>query len=426
MKENPQFISVRNPENVTVLTQELINELNKDLLQGIHGSTTKYVHSMADLHNINPVNLKRKATAQDLKIVASTPEILRLPNCHVSSNMIVYAHNQNIVQQNLNSYYEWDDGFFPTAQLKPEWRKDLSLKFRKFLGLISKEKDFITRKKIAFKKHSENFFQQKNKIVEIENGMVFCDHYFYVFGHFMHENYPRLYFLISQLSEEEKRDFKLILPPKFNPHSTEDKTASYFNYIRPCLDALGIKEEQCVYLEKDSVLKVKNLLMPSQIRFHPIVKRALQHITDFYHNTSEDFSGYQKIYLSRQNAPRRKLVNESEFQKFLIEKGFKIVTLEDLDFKTQMNILENAQTVIAQDSSTLTNIIFCPNATDCIILTCDKITCPFFSTVIDARFYYQFCEPEDRKNFEWYSSNITADIQKLQENLNLITAINNE
>jgi hypothetical protein len=79
-----------------------------------------------------------------------------------------------------------------------------------------------------------------------------------------------------------------------------------------------------------------------------------------------------------------------------------------------MKILRNVEVFIAQDSSSLTNVIFCQNCKDVLIFTCDKITAPFFSADINARFYYQFCDTEDRENFNCYSSNIIVDIKKLK------------
>lgn len=417
-----EVIKVYNPENLSVFDDNLIADLNNDIEKNQHGPA-KYVHGIAK-YNF-PELIKRqnsKDFGRSFDITTDSPEVLRLENCYISDLMIVLDQKGEIVQQNLNTYWDWDDNVAPNNSFKPSKFYDLIIKFLK----LSAEQEFILRKKIAFKEYSKGLAERARKlekqstITKVKQALIFTDQYFYVFGHFAHENYPRLYFLFSQLSDEEKRDFKIILPPIFHPHFAEEKPAAYLNFIKPCLEAFGIKEEQCIYVEKGSMIKVETLLMPSQIRFHPLVKESTQYLTDFYRDDSDKFKDYQKIYLSRRNAPRRRLINELEVQEFLIKRGFKIVVLEDLDFKAQMNILANARVVIAQDSSTLTNIIFCHKSTDCLILTCDKITCPFFSTAVDARFYYQFCEPEDRTNFTWYSSNIIADIDQLEKNLNVI------
>jgi predicted O-linked N-acetylglucosamine transferase (SPINDLY family) len=407
-------ISVRNPENITILTKNLMLEFNREIKAGIHGSLIKYVHGMANKHNINPINPQNNHNRiYEFNLEVIEPEVLRFKNCHVHQDMIVFDNKNRIIQTNLNSYYEWDDGFFPIRRLKPSKPIDLILKILKSCKILSKEKDFVLRKKVALKKHAKELFAKKNKIIEVENAIVFCDQYFYVFGHFMHENYPRLYFLLSQLTKEEKEEYKIILPP--------DSKAFYYSYIKPCLDALNIKENQVIYLEKDSLLKIKNLIMPSQMRFHPLVKESLDHLRNFYKDEDLDFKDYKKVYLSRKNAPRRKIINEEEVQEFLIKKGFKIVYIEDLDFKSQMNLLRNVKILLAQDSSTLTNVILCENCEHCLIFTCDKITCPLFGTVTEnTKFYYQFCEPEDRANFDWWSSNIIIDINNLEENLEII------
>lgn len=415
MSERGEVVLVRNPENVTVLTQDIVDEFNREIKAGIHGSLIKYVHGMANKYNINPVNRNADPAQKqyEFEICASEPHLMKFKNCYIHDDMILFNEQKKIIQENLNSYYEWDDGFFPIRRLKPAKPLDITLKLLKFYNIISKERDFIIRKKIAFKKHAQQLFTKKNKIIEIESAVVFCDQYFYVFGHFVHENYPRLYFLFSQLSEEQKANYKVILPQK-------NDATFYYQYLNPCLELCGIKESQTIYLEKDSLLKVKNLIMPSQIKFHGIVKEALNHLRNSYSIDVEKFSGYEKVYLSRKNAPRRKVINEEEVQNFLTKKGFKIVFIEDLDFKSQMSLLQNVKILLAQDSSTLTNVIFCNNCEHCLIFTCDKITCPLFGTVVDTKFYYQFCEPEDRRFFDWWSSNIFININDLKTNLELI------
>jgi hypothetical protein len=415
MSEYDEVVLVRNPENITVLTQGIMDEFNREIKAGIHGSLIKYVHGMANKHNINPINHNTDQTQKqyEFKICASKPHLLKFQNCYAHSDMVLFDEGKKIIQENLNSYYEWDDGFFPIRRLKPAKPLDITLKFLKLCNIVSKEKDFIIRKKIAFKKHAQQLFANKNKIIEVENAIVFCDQYFYVFGHFMHENYPRLYFLFSQLSEEQKANYKIILPQRSD-------SSFYYQYISPCLELFGIKESQVIYLEKDSLLKIKNLIMPSQIKFHKVVKEALDHLKNFYGIDAKKFSDYEKVYLSRKNAPRRRVTNEEEVQDFLIKKGFKIVFIEDLDFKSQISLLQNVKILLAQDSSTLTNVILCNNCEHCLIFTCDKITCPLFSTVVDTKFYYQFCDPENREKFDWWSSNIFINTNDLEKNLELV------
>ena len=75
-------------------------------------------------------------------------------------------------------------------------------------------------------------------------------------------------------------------------------------------------------------------------------------------------AGTRKIYLSRQDASRRRMVNETDVTRRLKSIGFEILQLEGMTIAEQQALLGSARVVVAEHGAALTNIVWCPaNAT---------------------------------------------------------------
>ena len=67
---------------------------------------------------------------------------------------------------------------------------------------------------------------------------------------------------------------------------------------------------------------------------------------------------FDKIYISREKSPNRKIVNEQEVIKKLEQFGFKKIIMEDMTFEEKIHIMDNARYLCCGESSSMTNIIF--------------------------------------------------------------------
>ncbi len=74
----------------------------------------------------------------------------------------------------------------------------------------------------------------------------------------------------------------------------------------------------------------------------------------------------EKLYLSRKNAAWRKLSNEIEIETFLMKRGFRTISTENLSFEEMLTLFSTAETIVGASGSAMNNIIFAP--TDCRIL----------------------------------------------------------
>ncbi|AFZ43431.1 Tetratricopeptide TPR_1 repeat-containing protein [Halothece sp. PCC 7418] len=76
----------------------------------------------------------------------------------------------------------------------------------------------------------------------------------------------------------------------------------------------------------------------------------------------------KRIYISRENARHRRILNEPDVINYLSTRGFVTVTLETLSFSEQLNWFAAANTIIAPHGSGLTNLVFCQPQTTVIEL----------------------------------------------------------
>jgi hypothetical protein len=173
-------------------------------------------------------------------------------------------------------------------------------------------------------------------------------HYYY--GHWMLDTLPRL----ALLEESDVAWDKLIAPQ-----------ATRFQ--RDTLQLLGIDPSRII-AERDLHIEAARLLVPSlpglpgnpprwaceflRSRFLPLAPAS----------TRSD----RRIYISREKARTRHVINERELLRALEARGFERVLLEDLPFLEQVRLLNEAAIVVSPHSTGLTNLLFCRPGTSVI------------------------------------------------------------
>ena len=141
------------------------------------------------------------------------------------------------------------------------------------------------------------------------------------------------------------------------------------------LKALGIKDNQLLDGGKYKNIKAFQLIVVD----HPVVFRnnptsSLLNIPEwiikwhkkkYLNKKNRSLLKFKKIYITRKSKKdfdNRKILNEKEVKKFLVNKGFKIFCLEELTFFQQISLFYNAKIIIGLHGAGLTNVIFCkPN-----------------------------------------------------------------
>lgn len=92
----------------------------------------------------------------------------------------------------------------------------------------------------------------------------------------------------------------------------------------------------------------------------------------------------RRIFISRANASKRRMVNEDEVARILGTSGFEHVALEDLSVLEQIEMFAEASVVIGQHGAGLTNLLYVPTGTTVIeIFSSPDATPPHYSSSAD-------------------------------------------
>ncbi|HIC8840673.1 TPA: glycosyltransferase family 61 protein [Aeromonas veronii] len=132
------------------------------------------------------------------------------------------------------------------------------------------------------------------------------------------------------------------------------------------LEAIGIAKDNIVPITVfDSVYAKKVVcseLMYAQAPFFPSIYRhkvrdlMLEHFTSSF---STELPA--KIYISRADSSKRKLLNEDAISKELSKLGFKTLILSELTHAQQVQVFNSAKYIVCPHGAGTTNVLFCNN-----------------------------------------------------------------
>jgi capsular polysaccharide biosynthesis protein len=139
--------------------------------------------------------------------------------------------------------------------------------------------------------------------------------------------------------------------------------------FRSILLAYGIKNNQIIKKPTFETWKIKKLIFPSINWFEISKKESIYLSNKIVRKNFNKNNNFKKIYISRRDArDNRNLINEKEIEKYLANKGFKIIQASQLNIHQKINILENAEIIISTFGSALSNFFFCKNIKAKVIL----------------------------------------------------------
>ena len=160
--------------------------------------------------------------------------------------------------------------------------------------------------------------------------------------HWFTEVLPRLY-CVKDLA----REFVLLLPD--HPYVRQIGLDS--------LELLRLNFEDIRLMESDEFYKVRNLYYVSKL------SRTGQPLDDIMQLVNKKFLGNRKrgrtrIYVSRENADFRKVLNEKEVFNFLQNYGFETLRGEEFSLSEQIDIFSKCDTLLGIHGAGLTNCFF--------------------------------------------------------------------
>jgi tetratricopeptide (TPR) repeat protein len=146
--------------------------------------------------------------------------------------------------------------------------------------------------------------------------------------------------------------------------------ASDSSYQAETLDTLGIPEDKLLESRCNLHITADKLIVPS-ISYDgsgAVSKWKCEYLKKRFLNEKQplnkDYS--ERIYITRQQASYRRIVNDEEVIKYLEKFGFRSVKLETMSITEQASCLAAAKVVVAPHGGGLTNLVFCSPGTKVI------------------------------------------------------------
>jgi hypothetical protein len=186
------------------------------------------------------------------------------------------------------------------------------------------------------------------------------------------------------------------------------------------LALLGIEVEGLRHYDPERVLEVGALTIPVTDRFDPRLLRPVRAAMP----KLGDASPHRRLYVSRARARFRRLENEDAIWPRLAARGFEKVFLEELSFRDQVRLMQEAHVVAAPHGAGLTNMMFCPEGTAIVEIASLGFPNPNFYALAAAMGHdYALVAAEERgEDRPQLERNLIVDPEALEAALDAVQA----
>jgi tetratricopeptide (TPR) repeat protein len=206
------------------------------------------------------------------------------------------------------------------------------------------------------------------------------------------------------------------------------------NFQQETLEIFGIPSKKILPLSFPLHIQATNLIIPSfPSAIAWMSSWSCQYLRDkILKDKTINHKERKKLYISRNNASNRRLINEEEIIHLLVNYDFEVVNLELLSVKQQSELLSQAEIVISPHGSGLSNLVFCQPNTKVIEIFATNYVYPCYwlvSNLVNLDYYYLIGEIIGSKHFHQllYPDSRLEDIylscEKLKQLLDTIIII---
>lgn len=178
---------------------------------------------------------------------------------------------------------------------------------------------------------------------------------------------------------------------------------------RDVLSLCGIQQHQVIPYARYEVVAFDRLILTVRdkgpVNLPPWLTRAIHEMCDWVPRAQK---GERLIFVSRADADRRRVANESAIRDRLVEKGFEVHTLNGLSIKEQQQLFASAAIICAPHGASLTNIVWCGPGTVIIEFLSERHLNPcFFELAKQNRLLYY---PYVCSQLEGVTNGVNGDI----------------
>ena len=316
-----------------------------------------------------------------MKELATPYSTVNYPKAELKINNL---HNMFITRSMLVGNIKGDHSSCLVPNIPDGWKKKINFTF--FGSLLKNKLHFLDNKNYYFISHIWG------------NG----------YHHWLTEVAPKLF-----LFEEEIKEGILLFPLSTPNFIREFLEAWEFNNVEFYRDNCFVRKIQVID-NPNSGHYDKNLLLEFK-------KKVLQKVGNQKTGVSN------KVYVSRKNSTKRKVLNEKELCNKLERAGFSCIETDKMSLFDEVNIFRSCDYLISLHGAGLTNLLFMPDGSKIVEFfpqysrETDLNACYYrLSKVLGHEYKSIWCQREfPKKEFKLDTDNIIVDIDNLFKELKL-------
>lgn len=147
-----------------------------------------------------------------------------------------------------------------------------------------------------------------------------------------------------------------------------------FKKYEELLNIIGFKNVK--YFPKNKNILTNNVILTECPKIWgnvdaSLLKKTSDRIIEYYElneASSDEAHRISILYITRKNARGRKIINEDELCKFILDSGGKVANFDNLNFASIVKLMRESNIVVANHGAALANIIFMVEGTKVIEL----------------------------------------------------------
>ncbi|CAN5320769.1 hypothetical protein BH23BAC3_BH23BAC3_32980 [soil metagenome] len=213
-----------------------------------------------------------------------------------------------------------------------------------WITILNEDERSLELDQISFRPWHAEVLNSSRTADKTDKATWFLERVYHNHSHWLTAHVPKLILL-----KERNQLENIIMPPK-------DKRTAVINST---FKMLGINPDEFRTLDSTRPLEVKELTVMETDRFRPELLRSVREALC----PAAAEKPHRRIYISRAKAQRRKFLNEKDIWPILERLGFELVFMEEMSFSAQIEVMQQAEIVVALRGAAITNVLFCSPGT---------------------------------------------------------------
>ena len=255
----------------------------------------------------------------------------------------------------------------------------------------------------------KNYVFRRRRRIDVD-ALWITDYWSTGYFHWLADALTRLFVV-----RDRARDLLLVLPQKFQA----------LEFVESSLKAFGVTNVE--FIGPDEFIEFRSLLLPSHTapsgHYNADAIRGVRSV--LLSAYGDETGDGERLYISRGQAGKRRVINEQEIEPILKRFGFETVRTEELSFAEQVRTCSRARYVVSNHGAGLTNTLFMRQGGSVLELRhqSDNINNCFFTlaSALDLNYFYQTCSPGDA-SVNPHEADVRVDPTELESNLRLLVS----